>query len=203
MTQARAMPAAVSKRLLHALSGSLLASFIVFHLFNHALAALDVGWSLAVMDRLRLVYRWPPVEGLLLACVLFQLASGPALAQGRRRSVAKLSGFYLLVFLAIHVSAVMWGRWGMRLDTNFYFAAAGLHVWPFAAFFYPYYFLAVVAVALHLGSALSRRRGASARTRILWCSGLAGVLLSGVILAAMAGIGNNMPIPDNYLRTYQ
>jgi hypothetical protein len=191
--------------MLHALSGSLLAGFIVLHLFNHALAALDVTWSLAVMERLRLVYRWPPAEFLLLACVLFQMASGPGLAKGagKGRTLARLSGFYLLGFLAIHVGAVLWGRWSMQLDTNLYFAAAGLHVWPYALFFYPYYFLAVLAAGVHLGNAVARRRGAAARKQIMLCCALAGALLGCIILAGMAGIGNNIVIPDNYLRTFQ
>lgn len=60
---------------------------------------------------------------------------------------------YLPFFLVVHVAAVVVGRSALGLDTNFYFAAAGFHVWPFGLFFGPYYFLAVITLFTHLGCA--------------------------------------------------
>lgn len=59
----------------------------------------------------------------------------------RRGKVAwlqALSGAYLAFFLMVHVGAVLFGRTVLKLDTNFYYAAAGLYVPPFQFFFAPY-----------------------------------------------------------------
>lgn len=56
-------------------------------------------------------------------------------------------------FLVVHVADVVVDRSALGLDTNFYFAAAGFHVWPFGLFFGPYYFLAVITLFTHLGCA--------------------------------------------------
>jgi hypothetical protein len=105
------------------------------------------------------------------------------------------SGAYVALFLAIHVGAVLAGRAG-GLDTNFYFAAAGLHVWPFVLFFAPYYFLAVAALFVHLGCAL--RRG----NAVVALSSGAGIVVAGVIVAALMGQVVPVEIPAQYLQTF-
>lgn len=193
--------------LLHALSGALLASFIALHLINHALVIINPGDAFALMETLRRVYRWPPVEMLLMACVIYQVASGPLLAAsapGKTEWATKASGYYLLFFVALHVAAVFWGRYGAGLDTNIYFAAAGLHAWPYAAFFSVYYFLAVVAVHVHLGQAIFRRARMQMDKRT-WLIGAAatGTVTGALIVAGMSGWGNDMQVPAEYMSVFQ
>ena len=97
---------------------------------------------------------------------------------------------------ALCVGAVLVARSLGGLDTNFYFAAAGLHVWPFALFFAPYYFLAVAALFAHVGCAL--RRG---RVVVAWMSG-AGVVVALLIVATLMGKVVPVAIPTVYLATF-
>jgi len=48
------------------------------------------------------------------------------------------TGLYLAIFLVIHVSVVLVGRFILHLDTNFYFGVAGLNSFPFSLFFILY-----------------------------------------------------------------
>lgn len=182
-------PARFPVRALHALSGLVLAAFVVLHLVNHALMVLDPALAFAFMDAFRLVYRRAPVEALLLASVLFQMATGAKLARWRaadaRGVVARISGLYLLLFLAIHIAAVMWARIALGVDTGVHFAAAGLRTWPASAFFVPYYSLAVIAVCVHAGIALSRRLESGTGRAAIAVSAVTGILLAGAIVGGM------------------
>ena len=62
------------------------------------------------------------------------------------------SGLYLSFFLIAHVGAVLSARYIEHLDTNFYFAAAGLNYYPATFIFIPYYFLAVSSISLHVSA---------------------------------------------------
>lgn len=198
---------------LHAFSGTLLAVFVALHLANHALALFNLGDAFALMKTLRTAYRWAPAEALLMACVACQVASGPVLARSRPASAsdengwaATASGYYLLFFVVLHTAAVFWGRYVAALDTNIYFAAAGLHAWPYAAFFSIYYFLAVVAVFVHLGQAILRRTGRAARIDKragLAAATAAGVVVATLIVAGMSGLGNGMHVPGEYMSIYR
>lgn len=169
---------------LHRATGMALAVFVCLHLVNHALLAIDPAMAFAFMDGFRHVYRQPAVEALLLVAVLVQLLAGGALARGGGATLSRLSGYYLLFFLLVHVSAVLWGRLGLGLDTDIHFAAAGLRSWPAMAFFVPYYFLAVVAICCHVGLALSRRLAMTARSASIASAAL-GVLAGTAIVGGM------------------
>lgn len=191
-------------RRLHRAAGAILAVFVAVHVANHLAALAGPGAHVRFMEIARRVYRQPLVEALLLACVAVQAASGlKMLWTGRRRRKTVLawlqagSGAYLSLFLAIHVGAVLAGRIAGGLDTNFYFAAAGLHVWPFVLFFAPYYFLAVAALFAHLGCAL--RRGAAVAA--LAAGG--GVVVAALIVATLMGIVHPVEIPKAYLLTFR
>ncbi|WP_426176579.1 hypothetical protein [Massilia sp. TWR1-2-2] len=128
-------------RVFHRTTAIIVVIFVVAHLSNHlaALASLDAYQRL--MDQLRLVYREPVIEVFLLACVSLQAATGLRLVWLRRKTRSGLiellqagSGAYLALFLWIHVAAVLMGRAVYGRDTNFHYAAAGLHVYPFAYF---------------------------------------------------------------------
>jgi hypothetical protein len=56
------------------------------------------------------------------------------------------------LFFLIHLSAVLGGRFILKLDTNFYFGVAGLNTFPFNLFFVPYYGLAIVSFFGHLAA---------------------------------------------------
>lgn len=193
---------------LHRAGALVLLPFVLLHLGNHAVAVGSVDDHLAVMERLRTLYRQPLVEALLLAAVALQLGTGlrqaaVALRQraGGRRRLQAASGLVLAGFLAIHVLAVLVARHGLGLDTNFHFAAAGMHVPPLAWFFVPYYGLAVLALFVHVGCAAAQRLGRGderATRRVVAAAGVAGSLLAVAIVAAMLGLVRPYAPPAEY-----
>lgn len=190
-------------RRLHRAAAGVLAVFLAVHIANHLAALGGVDVHVQFMERARRVYRQPVVETVLLLGVVLQALSGLRMVwtgrHRRRGALARLqavSGAYLALFLVIHVTAVLAGRAIGGLDTNFYFAAAGLHVWPFVLFFAPYYFLAVAALFVHVGCAL--RRGPAL---VAWMSG-AGIVVAALIVAVLMGAMVPVAIPATYLRTF-
>lgn len=146
---------------LHRLSACLIGGFITIHLLNHLLALGGIDAHISFMATFRKLYRIPLIEMLLLSCILLQIGSVLLLIKrrwGKRRDLyarlQAISGGYLAFFLINHVIAVLFGRIWLNLDTNFYFAAAGMHIVPFQFFFFPYYYLAVLAIFTHVACAL-------------------------------------------------
>jgi succinate dehydrogenase/fumarate reductase cytochrome b subunit len=114
-----------------------------------------------------------------------------------------LSGAYLAFFLLVHVAAILFGRTALKLDTNFYYAAAGFHVAPFQFFFAPYYFLAVLALFTHVGCAVYRRaRSPTARTLALAVPVGAGAATALLIVLSLAGMLQPVDVPAKYKATY-
>ncbi|WP_343745874.1 hypothetical protein [Chitinophaga sp.] len=149
----------ISLKRLHRLSGIILASFLLLHITNHLFALGGPQCHITVMNILRHVYRFWPVELLLLLCVGFQVVSGLGLVmkKGFVRQpwyvVAQvLSGLYLSFFLIYHVQAVLRGRFQWKMNTGFYFAAGVANHYPEKLFFIPYYTLSLVAVFTHIAA---------------------------------------------------
>ena len=151
-------------RHVHFFSGIVLALFIGIHLFNHFTSIFGIQRHLELMDSLRKIYRHPFIEIVLQVAVVVQILSGLRLI--RRNSSMKAgffdqlhiySGLYLAIFLVTHVSAVLVGRFYLKLDTNFYFGAAGINSFPVNLFFIPYYAMAVLSFFGHLAAVHSKK----------------------------------------------
>lgn len=119
--------------------------------------------------------------------------------RGRVAWLQAISGAYLAFFLLVHVSAALVGRHVLHLDTNFHFAAAGFHVAPYPLFFAPYYFLAVVALAAHLGCALYWR--ARSGLALAWPIAV-GVVLAALITLTLGGLLTPVQVPAQYTAPY-
>lgn len=197
---------------LHRTSALVLIAYSVLHVGNHLASLHSVSAHLSIMSALRLVYRQPVVEGLLLLCVILQVASGLrfvvrgwAERTGRVAWLQAASGAYLAFFLLVHVTAVVLGRHALGLDTNFYFAAAGLHVPPYQWFFAPYYTLAVWALFAHVGCAIYWRLQATAPRRGRFGLGtflLFGAVAGLAITLSLAGKLQPVSVPAAYKATY-
>ncbi len=151
-------------RRLHYSSGLIITLFVVVHLFNHVYSLFGAHAHIRLMEALREVYRHPVAELVLFIAIGLQLVSGLKLAFKKRKSVTlffeKLqiwTGVYLAVFLLIHLSAVVSGRFVLNLDTNFYFGVAGLNTWPLNLFFGPYYGLAIMSFFGHIAAVHSKK----------------------------------------------
>jgi len=112
-----------------------------------------------LMNNFRMIYRDPIIETFLLMAVVSQIITGTKLffsakrqSNGFYRSLQIWTGLYLAVFLLIHVSIVLIGRYYLQLDTNIYFGVAGLNTFPFNIFFIPYYSLAIFSFFGHLSA---------------------------------------------------
>jgi len=191
-------------RLAHRTTSLLVASFAVVHLTHHvvALNSIDAHFSVAMV--LRVVYRNAWFEPFLLLAVAAQWATGLMLAYRRWQSALSSkrvmsraqawSGVVLSFFLPVHVLSVLQGR-ASGLDTNFYFAAAGLHTPVWAPWFALYYLLAVMAIVLHLYIAVMGRIRAAA----LWpIAAASGALCGTLLVLALAGHLHPFEIPASH-----
>jgi succinate dehydrogenase/fumarate reductase cytochrome b subunit len=201
-------------RRLHRAAAIVVGSYVLVHLANHLAALRGIEAHIAFMRAVRQFTRVPAVEALLLACVALQAGSGLRLIlrrHGQRRlpfdRLQAWSGAYLAFFLLVHVVSVLAGRAVLGLDTNFYYAAAGLQVRPYPLFFAPYYGLAVAALFVHLCCVLRRRLPAAyplaLRERLAWSGIAAGTLLAVLIVAAFSGIFYAIEPPPAYLATFR
>ena len=191
-------------RTVHRLSAIVLGAFLVSHIANHLTALGGVAAHGAFMDAARVVYRWPPVETLLLASAVVQALSGLALAwrARRRRGVWTrlqiVSGACLAFFLLAHVSAILFIRHELALDTNFYAAAMVLTVGVLPFIYAPYYGMGVLALFVHAACAVRNRVGQKRGTRPARALIGGGALVAVVIVAAHAGWLYEVDLPAPY-----
>ncbi|PSL23282.1 hypothetical protein [Dyadobacter jiangsuensis] len=145
---------------IHRISGIIIAVFLVLHLSNHLFALGGPALHITVMKYFRMVYRFPPVEVLLLLCVTIQIFSGLRLVftKGFRKQplyviAQAVSGIYLSLFLINHVRAVLLARYEWHVETDFYFASGVAVHYPEKLFFIPYYTLSVLCAFTHIACA--------------------------------------------------
>ncbi|MBN8676500.1 MAG: hypothetical protein J0L56_20410 [Chitinophagales bacterium] len=142
---------------IHYYTGLAIAIYIGTHLLNHLLILHSEAMHINFMKKTRKVYRHPLVERILLTAVLLQVLSGLFLVTQKWVKadnwfdwVQIFSGLYLLLFLANHVRAVMVGRHKMHVDTNLYYGAGVMNMWPQKLVFIPYYSLAIISLFFHV-----------------------------------------------------
>ena len=120
---------------IHRFFSGVILVFVVVHLSNHLVAIFGVQAHIDFMEAARSVYRNVFVEILLLVSLVIQLSIGLFFVYrswnkrtGFFQRIQAVSGCYLVFFLIAHVGAVLNGRSQLNLDTNFYFAVAGIHI---------------------------------------------------------------------------
>jgi succinate dehydrogenase/fumarate reductase cytochrome b subunit len=207
------MPDRLAFRRFHRFSAMMLAAYLALHMLNHIVGLAGQQQHIDFMDTIRPLYRNPIVEPLPFLLLVFQIGSGLTMvARGWRERKGKvawaqaISGIYLALFLLNHVTAILVGRSILRLDTDFRFAAAGMHVPPFEWLFAPYYAFAVAALFTHVGCAVywqSYDASPSAARRYLAVLSISGTALGISIALALSGHLYPVNIPDSYLATYQ
>lgn len=141
----------------HYFSGLSIALFVGIHLLNHLMILRSEAAHIRFMQRFRKIYRHPVVESVLLTAVGVQICSGLYLVTQRWAGADGWfdwlhigSGLYLALFLTNHVRAVMAGRHKMKLDTNLYYGAGVMNMWPQKLTYIPYYALAILSFSAHV-----------------------------------------------------
>ena len=196
----------------HGLSALLLAAYTLVHVVNHLVGLTGIEAHTAFMQSFRSVYRNPAIEVVLVGAVALQIYSGLTFVvrgwkqrQGLMPWLQAGSGAYLAFFFLNHVGAVLFGRFVLNLDTNFYFAAAGFYVPPFQLFFAPYYFLAVLTLFTHLGCALYWKLHAKSQAARVAAAALpasVGFVVSLLIVLSLAGVFYPVQVPPEYKAVY-
>jgi len=164
------------------------------------------------MEAARSVYRNIFVEILLLVALVVQLSIGLFFVYrswnkraGFFQRVQAISGCYLVFFLIAHVGAVLNGRAELDLDTNFYFAVAGIHIGNLAYYFIPYYFLAVAAIFVHVACAANwmlQSRGATVANNLSIFIMIVGIGIAAFITLLLAGVFYPIEVPAEYGRMF-
>ena len=180
---------------LHRWSAVVIATFVALHMAGHLTAFVSLELNLAIVDRLRSIYKQPVFEGLLLAAVPVQVVTGLMLYRaGRNRAsgffhrLQLASGLYLAVFIAAHTMAT-----AVLFRNITFYAATGARNGVFTdPIFMTYYMLGPFAVFAHVACALrvmlARRVGRARAER--WAVGTLAVsgALCLLIALALAGV---------------
>ncbi|MDZ4315223.1 MAG: hypothetical protein U0989_10735 [Azonexus sp.] len=202
----------MTARRLHRFNSLFLAIFIVAHIATHLSGLWGIETYNAVQNGLRIIYRYPPVEIMVLASAAFQaLLGAKLLISAIRRGVVGIwhwiqitSGAIFLIFLLEHLIALGFARLTFGLDTNFYWPASVMSGPPFTYYFVPYYFLGVLSLFVHVGVALRftlvDRGKFKAAKIIFWTITLLGTAISGLIVSTLLGAFFEINLPTEWVK---
>ena len=203
-TSATVQPQPGLLRFVHGITAAILAVYVLFHLANHLFGLLGPEWHHRVMELGRRVYRAQLIEPLLVAAMLFQIATGVDLFRrwtsrplDAFRVFQLASGLYLAIFILGHMNSVfIFARRYLRIETDWSFATGGptgLIVDPWNVRLIPHYWLGTFFVLTHLAGGarvVLAAHGADAKTlSAVWTFGLvASAGIASAILLGMCGL---------------
>lgn len=188
----------------HGVGAVLALLFLAFHFSNHLVGLVGPEAHMAVMKVLRVVYRSPFVEPLLIGVFAFMILTGLRLAwrwsarpMDAARTLQVAGGVFLVWAVISHVNAVLYlARVHFGIDTDWGFAIgapAGMLLDPWNIRLLPYYLGAVFFVVAHAFCGLrivvlahhAPRAGAD---RVLAGGIVFAALLATTIILAMCGL---------------
>jgi len=180
-------------RFAHGGAAVLAVLFLAFHFSNHLVGLAGPEAHMAVLNVLRVAYRSPLVEPLLIGVFAFLIVTGARLAwrwSARPMDAARIlqvaGGVFLVWAVISHVNAVLYlARVHFGIDTDWAFATgapAGMLLDPWNIRLLPYYLGAVFFVVAHAfcglrivmlahGAPRQRRPRASGRHRVRGAAG--------------------------------
>lgn len=172
--------------------------FVSIHILNHIIVLVSVEKHILFMENFRVLYRNIYVEIFLLGIVFFHIIKNIKniwITRKEKKSsfqkIILIAKLYLIYFLINHIGAVILGRLIFNLDTNIYYAVAGLHAFPFSLYFVFYYFLSISCLFIYI----SRNKSLNYFYKI----NTFGLFLSIVLLVAFL----NIEVPVKYLEMYK
>jgi succinate dehydrogenase/fumarate reductase cytochrome b subunit len=188
-------------RAAHGISASIILLFVAFHLTNHLSGLIGPNLHAAIMKAGRTLYRFPPVEVLLVGLLLFQIGSGLTLAVRSSwkttngfRVLQIGSGIYLASFVLTHLnSALVSARTVRHIETNWAWASGGTEGLLYDSWnirLVPHYAYGVLFVLSHLLLGLRQVLAAhgvkAPLVNRLWSIGITACVM--VTIAIMAGL---------------
>lgn len=150
-------------RLVHRLTALIVLIFLAVHISHHLSGIFGVEFYNDLQKKLRLVYRNPFVEPLIIGAVIVQLIIGVVLwvkslmrqnPRGFWSWLQIISGALIFLTVSQHLTAHFLARVDQGLDTTFYWPLSVMDGPPFIYYFAPYYFLMVASVFAHAGAGL-------------------------------------------------
>lgn len=189
----------LSARQAHLRVAMFLGFFIALHFVTHFSALGGVERHSQTLNMARFLYRFPPIEMLLIAAFAVQIWLGIHLLRGiakrpnkdRWHRAQQISGMALAAFIILHTSSALIARWGFSIDTNFYWPAGTLVLSPLKYGFAPYYAAAIIALVTHIIAALHFRNRAKWHAPAL----LLGPAIAVPVLSAYGGVFFNVTLP--------
>lgn len=193
---------------IHRLTAIILGVFIISHLAVHLFALGGIDRHLKALDSIQWLYRNPIGETLLVIAILTQIITGWKRLRAKRKApniwakAQVFSGLYLMFFLIIHTSAAISTHNFFGLETDFYWAAGGMNISPIKFFFWPYYFLAITSVFVHLACAL--HFGWPNKFKMLKKAlPFIGTFIALTIILTFTGLFYDVPITEDVLNYYR
>jgi len=193
---------------IHRFTAIILGLFIISHLVVHLFAVGGINAHLKALDSVQWIYRNPIGETLLVAAIVVQIVTGWKRLKAKRKSLNKwakaqvFSGLYLMGFLIIHTSAAIYTHNVFALETDFYWAAGSMNISPIKYFFWPYYFLAILSLFVHLACALHfgwPRKFGTLKKILPWL----GCAIALTIILTFTGLLYDVPITEDVMNYYR
>ena len=145
---------------LHRITAILLLLFILAHIGNHVAAAFGPKTYNSYLATVRIVYRNPIIEPLLITLVGIQMISGfnliiKSFQRDAKRSLLSWLEFFsaivFVLFIVIHLSAIAVTRFYFEIQTDFYWVAEMFRAGALQPYIIGFHFLGIMAVTVHSG----------------------------------------------------
>lgn len=188
----------------HGVAAVLAILFLAFHFSNHLVGLAGPDAHMAVMKVLRVVYRSPVIEPLLIGVFAFMIVTGARLAwrwsarpMDAARTFQVAGGVFLVWAVISHVNAVLYlARVHFGIDTDWGFAVGapvGMLLDPWSIRLLPYYLGAVFFVVAHAFCGLrivmlAHHAPRASADRVLAGGTVFAALLATTIILAMCGL---------------
>ena len=187
---------------IHRATGGFILLFVIAHFVNHGFLLIGPEAHRKAQDVLRLVYRHPIIEPVLIASICLQVFSGLRMfwRKGWPKRTAKrlqvMSGILLALFLVQHIGAALATRvLKPEIDTNIYWAASVVSRAPFSLYFIPYYAIGLMGIVVHLAVFIFLYRR---NVQLAWGIGAVGIALSLAFVALLSGAFFEIELPPAY-----
>ncbi|MGV6801259.1 MAG: hypothetical protein ACWA5L_04990 [bacterium] len=151
-------------KLLHRLCAIIILLFVVAHLSGHAIAAKGIAEYHNYLGMVRLFYRHPVYEIILIVVIFIQFLSGLFLtihsfSRPEKRKLLSwielIAAGLFVVFIIIHLTAIVVTRYYFEIETDFYWVASLMGPSKLQYYIVAFHFIGALAVLIHIAVGLT------------------------------------------------